>query len=148
MHSVSKGGNLIMNVGPTARGEFDWRARERLDGFAKWMHWNSRSIYGCGAAPDGLAAPNGTILTYNEKTKRLYIHLCDYPMGFLPVAFLDKIEYAQFLHDASEIALRQPSKRHSQSGDQIGELGGLVLPVKKPAVEIPVVECWIKGSEN
>ena len=144
VHSVSKGGNLIMNVGPTARGEFDGRAKERLAGFAKWMHWNSRSIYGCGEAPEGFAAPNGTLLTYNAKTGRLYVHLCDYPMGFLPVAFLDKVEYVQFLHDGSEIALRQPYKRHSQSGDQIGELGGFVLPVKKPDVEIPVVECWLK----
>ena len=144
IHSVSKGGNLIMNVGPTARGEFDWRAKERLEGFAKWMHWNSRSIYGCGVAPDGFDSPNGCLVTYNAKTNRLYIHLCDYPMGFLPVAFLDRVEYAQFLHDGSEIFLRQPTKRHSQSGDQEGELGGLVLPVKKPAVEIPVVECWLK----
>ena len=142
--TVSKGGNLIMNVGPTARGEFDWRAKERLAGFAKWMHWNSRSIYGCGVAPDGFDAPNGCLLTYNAKTNRLYIHLCDYPMGFLPVSFLDKVEYAQFLHDGSEIFLRQPTKRHSQSGDQEGELGGLVLPVRKPAVEIPVIECWLK----
>ena len=146
VHSVSKGGNLIMNVGPTARGEFDWRAKERLAGYAKWMHWNSRAIYGCGAAPEGFAAPDGTLLTYDAKTNRLYIHLCDYPMGFLPVAFLDKIEYAQFLHDGSEIAMRKPRNRHTQSGDQIGELGGLVLPVKKPAeVEIPVVECWLRA---
>ena len=29
---VSKGGNLLLNVGPTARGEFDYRAMERLEG--------------------------------------------------------------------------------------------------------------------
>ena len=65
-------------------------------------------------------------------------------MGFLPVAFLDRVEYAQFLHDGSEIFMRQPTKRHSQDGEQSGELGGLVLPVRKPVVEIPVVECWLK----
>jgi alpha-L-fucosidase len=112
------------------------------------MHWNSRSIYGCGPAPDGLDAPYGTILTYNEKAKRLYIHLFDYPMGFLPLAFLDKIEYAQFLHDGSEVALQPPETRHSQSGDQKGALGGLVLPVKKPAVDCPVIECWLKQTNK
>ena len=144
IHSVSMGGNLIMNVGPTARGEFDDRAKDRLDGFAKWMHVNSRSIYGCGMAPEELVAPAGTILTYNAKRNRPYIHLLDYPMEFLPTAFIEKIEYAQFLHDGSEIKLRQPPKRHSQDGAQNGELGGLVLPVKKPTVEIPVIECWLK----
>ena len=145
-HSVSMGGNLILNVGPTARGEFDMRAQDRLAGIAEWMHFNSRSIYGCGPAPDGFAAPNGTALTYNAKTNRLYLHLYDYPMGFVPLAFLDKIEYAQFLHDGSEIMLVPPEMHHSQSGEQKGALGGMKLPVKKPAVDVPVVEMWLKKS--
>ena len=132
VHSVSFGGNLIMNVGPTARGEFDDRAKERLEGFAKWMHFNSRSIYGCSAAPEGFLAPNGTGLTYNQHTGRLYIHLYDYPMGFLPVEFIDRIEYAQFLHDGSELTLRK------------GKNGGINLPVLKPTIENPVIEVWLK----
>jgi len=144
IHSVSMGGNLIMNVGPTARGEFDWRAKERLAGFADWMRYNSRAIYGCGVAPEGFVAPNGTSLTYNPKTNRLYIHLLDYPMGFLPVGFFDKIEYCQFLHDGSELALQAPPKRHNQSGEQETFLGGIRLPMKKPHVEIPVIEIWLK----
>ena len=141
--TVSKGGNLIMNVGPTARGEFDGRAKERLEGFAKWMHVNARSIYGCTVAPEGITAPNGTAITYNPKTNRAYIHLYDYPMGYLPVGWLDRIEYAQFLHDGSEIFLREPPKRHTQSGDT-HQIGGLVLPMKKPDVSVPVIEVWLK----
>ena len=30
--TVSKGGNLLLNVGPTARGTFDQRAKDRLAG--------------------------------------------------------------------------------------------------------------------
>ena len=144
VHSVSMGGNLILNVGPTARGEFDARAKDRLRGIADWMHFNSRSIYGCGPVPEGFAAPNGTALTYNQKTNRLYLHLYDYPMGFLPLEFLDKIDYAQFLHDGSEVKLVSPAKHHGQSGEQAGALGGIKLPVKKPAVEVPVVEMWLR----
>jgi len=110
------------------------------------MHFNSRSVYGCGMAPGEYVAPNGTALTYNAKTARLYLHLYDYPMGFLPIAFFEKIEYAQFLHDGSEIELRPVQKRHSQGGDQIGAVGGLRLPMKKPPVEVPVVEMWISPS--
>ena len=141
--TVSKGGNLIMNVGPTARGEFDGRAKERLEGFAKWMHANARSIYGCTVAPEGITAPNGTVITYNPKTNRAYIHLYDYPMGMLPIEWLDRIEYAQFLHDGSEIFIRQPPKSHSQTGDT-HQVGGLVLPMLKPDVEVPVIEVWLK----
>ena len=141
--TVSKGGNLIMNVGPTARGEFDERAKARLDGFARWMHWNSRSIYGCTVAPEGITAPNGTAITYNPEKNRAYIHLYDYPMGMLPIEWLDRIEYAQFLHDGSEIFLRKPQERHQQTGDT-HQIGGLVLPILKPDVEVPVIEVWLK----
>ena len=141
--TVSKGGNLILNVGPTARGEFDGRAKDRLEGLARWMHGNARSIYGCTVAPEGLTAPNGTAITYNPKTNRAYIHLYDYPMGRLPVTWLDRIDYAQFLHDGSEIFVRAPPRTHSQTGDT-HQTGYLELPVVKPAVDVPVVELWLK----
>lgn len=143
--TVSKGGNLIMNVGPTARGDLDCRALERLEGFATWMHWNSRSIYGCTMAPEEFVAPNGTVVTYNSKTGRLYIHLLNYPMGTLPIAWWEKIEYAQFLHDGSRILLADPKPYDPQSGD-MHAVGGLRLPVKKPNQIVPVVEVWLKGD--
>ncbi len=139
--TVSKGGNLIMNVGPTARGEFDYRAKDRLEGFAKWMHFNSRAIYGCTEAPKDLAVPNGTAFTYNPKRNTLYIHLYDYPMGFLPIDFWEKVKYAQFLHDGSEIKIRRPPARHGQTGE-VRQLGGLTLPMLKPNVEVPVIEVF------
>ena len=144
--TVSKGGNLIMNVGPTARGEFDERAKERLAGFARWMHWNSRSIYGCTVAPDGITAPNGTAVTYNPQTNRAYIHLYDYPMGYLPVEWIDRVDYAQFLHDGSEIKIRTTkdvSRVHSQTGNT-HQIGGLQTPMVKPNVDVPVVEVWLR----
>ena len=140
--TVSKGGNLILNVGPTARGEFDERAKDRLAGLARWMHWNARSIYGCTVAPDDLTAPNGTALTYNPKTNRAYVHLYDYPMGFLPIEWLDRIEYAQFLHDGSELFVKKAPVRHGQTGD-IKQLGGITLPMLKPNVDVPVIELWL-----
>jgi len=140
--TVSKGGNLIMNVGPTARGEFDGRAKARLDGFAKWMHHNSRSIYGCTQAPDGFSAPNGTALTYNPARNTLYVHLYSYPMGFLPLDFYEKVKYAQFLHDGSEIRIRNPLNIHGQSGE-LKPVGGITLPVLKPDVVVPVVELFL-----
>ena len=143
--TVSKGGNLIMNVGPTARGEFDWRAKERLAGISRWMRVNSRSIYGCTMAPEGLTAPNGTAITYNPKTKRAYIHLYDYPMGYLPVEWHSRIDYAQFLHDGSEILVREPSRPNSQTGNT-HQVGGLALPVVKPEVDVPVIEIWLKEN--
>jgi alpha-L-fucosidase len=137
IESVSKGGNLLLNVGPTARGVFDSRAQERLKAMGDWMKFNNRSIYGCTEAPAGFTAPANTLLTYNPVTKRLYIHLLDYPLGSLTLTNMsDKVKYIQFLHDASEIRFR-PSDE--SKNDLI-----LSLPVIKPASEIPVLEVFLK----
>jgi alpha-L-fucosidase len=42
--TVSKGGNLLLNVGPTGRGEFDAKALDRLRGIGEWMRLHGRSI--------------------------------------------------------------------------------------------------------
>ncbi len=136
--SVSKGGNLLLNVGPTARGTFDYRARERLEAMGEWMKYNSRSVYNCTGAPAGFRAPANTLLTYNPATKRLYIHLLAYPMGAMTLENMaDKVRYIQFLHDASEIRFT------AGSNEQKNNLN-LQLPVKKPPVEIPVLEVILK----
>ena len=146
--TVSKDGNLILNVGPTARGKFDKRAQKRLAGFAEWMELCGRSVYGCTEAPAGFVPPTGTALTYNPETKRLYVHLYDYPMEWLPLRFWDRVEYAQFLHDGSELAVRPPRKHSAQMGEQRNDLGGLILPVVKPDIEVPVVELWLKERKS
>jgi alpha-L-fucosidase len=138
IESVSKGGNLLLNVGPTARGTFDSRAQDRLTARGNWMKVNSRSVYGCTEAPAGFTAPANTLLTYNPVTNRLYVHLLAYPMGRLSLANMaDKVKYVQFLHDASEINMSVP--REGNKNDL-----SLTLPVLKPPVEIPVLEVFLK----
>ncbi len=144
IESVSKGGNLLLNVGPTARGTFDRRADLALEEMGDWMKFNDRSIYGCTQAPDEFVAPDNTLLTYNPKTNRLYVHLLDYPMkNFLMRDLGDKVKYAQFLHDASEIKIGKPSGHWIKQETGENDVN-LLLPVNKPDVEIPVIELFLK----
>ena len=145
IESVSKGGNVLLNVGPTGRGAFDPRVDKALAEMGEWMAYNSRSIYECTQAPEGFTAPPNTVLTYNPKSKRLYLHLLNYPTkNLLLKNFKDKIKYAQFLHDASEIELTEPYS-HWMIKQEFGENDiNLVLPVTKPDVEIPVIELFLK----
>lgn len=131
--STANGGNLILNVGPTARGEFDYRAKNALDSLSYWMHANNKAIYDCTFAPDDFPVPDGDRLTYNPRTRRLYIHLYDYPTdGKLNLSgYSGKVRYAQFLNDNSEVPI-QPGANSSDIT--------LKLPVQKPKYEIPVVE--------
>ena len=152
IHSVSKGGNLIMNVGPTARGRFDARAQSRLRAFGEWMELNARSIYGCTEAPARFKAPDGTILTYNPKTHRLYIHLLVYPGARLACSFCNEIAYAQFLHDASEIMMELHGSDFAQKQSFYKSgcegLSYLKLPAVRPEVRIPVIELILKQGNS
>lgn len=140
IESVSKGGNLLLNVGPTARGDFDARADKALASMGKWMSHNSRAIYGCTQAPDGFEAPENSLLTYNPKTNRLYIHLLDYPLQNLTLSnYKGKVKYAQFLHDASELQITEKYGHWMKEEVGANDLN-LSLPVMKPDYEIPVIE--------
>lgn len=140
IESVSKGGNLLLNVGPTGRGKIDYRAENALHDMGEWMELNSRSIYECTQAPEGFNVPDHSLLTYNPKTNRLYIHLLDYPLqNFNLKGYKGKIKYAQFLHDASEIKITAP-RGHWIKQEQGENDINLSLPVTKPPVEIPVIE--------
>ena len=144
-NTVSKGGNLILNVGPTARGEFDARAKARLAAMGRWMHANGRSIYGCTAAPEAFEPPEYSILTYNPETQRLYVHLVFYPMGALACSFGDKVKWARFLHDGSEIKIQPLNKYLTGRYPEVPK-HNFILPVVKPDVEMPVIEVQLKGN--
>ena len=106
--TVACGGNMIMNVGPTGRGNFDYRADNSLNVYRDWMTLNSRSIYDCTIAEDCFVAPEGTVLTEKFDGTRVYIHIFEYPFKTLSMPSLKgKIKYAQFLHDASEVLFNE-----------------------------------------
>lgn len=144
IESVSKGGNLLLNVGPTGRGEIDHRAENALLQMGDWMKYNGRSIYGCTQAPDEFETPDNSLLTYNPKTNRLYIHLLDYPLqNFTLKGMKGKIKYVQFLHDMSEIQIANPHGAWGKEALAEQDIN-LRLPVVKPNVEILVIEIILK----
>lgn len=146
VNTVSIGGNLLMNVGPTARGYFDHRAVDALGEFGKWMKYNSRSIYGCTMAEPEFVAPRGTRLTQSEDGKRLYVHLLEYPLGFLEMNHLaGKVEYAQFLHDNSEVRYTVGETGHYGEGlSKREDMVAFKIPAVAPNVINPVIEIILK----
>jgi alpha-L-fucosidase len=76
---ASKGGNFLLNVGPTAKGIFPDTSIERLKRIGEWMKENSESIYGTTASPF-------RSLPWGRCTQRkiaggsmLYLHVFDWP---------------------------------------------------------------------
>ncbi|MGI6418685.1 MAG: alpha-L-fucosidase [Thermoguttaceae bacterium] len=78
---ASKGGNYLLNVGPTAAGEIPAASVERLAGIGQWMKANGESIYATKASPFA-KTPWGrcTQKSLDGKT-RLYLHVFDWPAG-------------------------------------------------------------------
>jgi alpha-L-fucosidase len=142
---VSKDGNLLLKVGPTARGNFDPRAVESLRGVGEWMKLHSRSIYGAG--PAEWTPPADARYTYGNN--RLYLHLFSWPFEYVHLPGLaGKVEYAQSLNDASEVAMLElGSDRQAIGTTQGSQPAGtltLKLPVQRPEVAVPVVELFLK----
>lgn len=102
---VSKSGNLLLNVGPTALGEIQPENVAILEAIGRWMDVNSASIYGCGRA--NLPKPDWG--RYTQRGHTLYAHIFNKPPG--PIALLglqDKIRQARLLADGSEVSLARP----------------------------------------
>lgn len=139
---VSKGGNLLLNVGPNARGEIDPGSSDRLAGVGEWMRVHGRSIYGCTQVPDelGLTPPDGVRATWNPDTRRVYLHLPQWPAHALRIpGWEGKVAYAQLLNDASELLVNVPNL---VDGPAPGELH-LSLPAERPDVLSPVIELFL-----
>lgn len=76
---ASKGGNFLLNIGPTAEGTIRQTEADRLAHIGRWMKVNAESIHGTGASilP---STPWGrcTINRDGEQTT-LYLHVFDWP---------------------------------------------------------------------
>jgi alpha-L-fucosidase len=73
---ASKGGNYLLNVGPTAEGVIPDASVERLAAIGKWMQTNGEAIYGT------TAGPFTTQLTFGRATSKpgkLYLHVFEWP---------------------------------------------------------------------
>ena len=146
---VSKGGNLLLNVGPTGRGDFDRRALDRLAGIGAWMKRHARSIYGCTQAPEDIRCPDDCRFTYDPERNRLFLHVFSWPFRHIHLDGIGgRLEYAQLLNDASEVKMLRSipqASYHAMTEERASELITLELPVRKPDVAVPVIELFLKG---
>ena len=112
---ASKGGNYLLNIGPTSEGLFPPESVDRLRDIGKWMKLNSESIYGTSASPfSQLNWGRCTQKMVGDKTY-LYLHVFDRPSNgklVLPGVANEPLE-AYFLADPDKQNL--PVKRHEDA---------------------------------
>jgi alpha-L-fucosidase len=73
---ASKGGNYLLNVGPTPEGVLPPEAVRILGEVGAWTKINGAAIYGTSASPLKLQPAWGRV---TEKGDKLYLHVFDWP---------------------------------------------------------------------
>ena len=102
---ASKGGNYLLNVGPTQMGLFPDASVERLKEIGTWMKVNGEAIYGTQASPfKQLDWGRCTLKKVDDKTL-IYLHVFDFPEdGILKVPGLTSEVNAAY-------SLKSPEKK-------------------------------------
>ena len=133
---ASKGGNFLLNVGPTAEGVIPDASVERLAAIGKWMKVNSESIYGTTASPLG-KLPWGRC---TAKPGKLYLHVFDWPTNL-------KLEVPGLKNQVTKAYLLSDKKRTTLSvRRELKDKIAIKIPREAPDAVNTVVVLEIKDK--
>ena len=134
---ASKGGNYLLNVGPTAKGEIPPESIERLKGVGAWMKVNGESIYGTHASPFKRLNWGRCTLKPAGQDTLLYLHVLNWPAdGKLVVPGLaNEVKSAELLAGGAKLGVEKSA-------------GGPVLtvPATAPDAICSTIRLLIKGK--
>lgn len=142
----SKGGNLLLNLSPTAKGDFPKVQRDILEEVGEWMEINSESIYGCGKS-EFIKPEWGR---YTQNGNKLYAHIMEEPIGALCLSGVDKdrVKKARRLSDGFEMITMTPWVAKEFSNElflNYGEPEWMTFtfgPSVDTVIEIELLENW------
>ena len=122
---VSKNGNLLLNVGPDAKGNIPKQSLDILKAIGEWMNKNGDSVYKCGIS--NASKPEWG--RYTQKDNLLYAHILEKGIGPINLTGLNgKIKKARLLSDASEVQVKQFWNTTEFKDDVFVNFPGLDLP--------------------
>jgi alpha-L-fucosidase len=134
---ASKGGNFLLNVGPTAEGEFPAASVERLRDIGRWMDVNGEAIHGTTASPWETLAWGRCTQRSESGSTTLYLHVFDWPADGVLVlpGLVNESVRASLLADFG-----QPLAVSRRDSDTL-----IALPPRAPDAVCSVVALEIRG---
>jgi len=130
---VSKGGNFLLNVGPTSEGLIPQASIDRLRYVGRWMKKNSEAIYGTTANPFSWLPWGRATL----KGNKLYLHVYDWPRdGMLKLPLRNKVNKAYLLVDPENQLKVESNKEHVE----------ISVPAEAPDSVISIVTLEFEGT--
>ena len=120
---ASKGGNFLLNVGPTGEGEIPGASVERLAAVGAWMRTNARAIHGTQANPFPESPAWGRVTRARnpDGSDRLYLHVFDWPAG-------GKLRLAGLLTAPTAVQILGQRTRNLWPSEQSGDTTVFSLP--------------------
>jgi len=137
--TASRGGNYLLNVGPTSAGVIPPESVERLADVGRWMHANGESIYSTSANPYPYDVSWGVL---TSKPGRLYLHVFHWPGRELEMyGLLNKVQHASLLATGAAVPF-------AQKGDPASGFTSLklTLPPSAPDPDDSVVALDVGGK--
>jgi len=102
---ASKGGNFLLNVGPTAEGLIPQPSIERLREIGEWMGSNGESIYGTSASPFFKLFWGRCTKKEDGEDQILYLHVFDFPENgrILVPGLRNEVKSVQILRNSTKV---------------------------------------------
>jgi alpha-L-fucosidase len=141
---VSKGGNMLLNVGPDAPGNIPAESQQILEDIGQWMKLNGASIYSCGNS----ALPKPEWGRYTRSGNKVYAHVYEPPIGplYLPRIAAGEVKRLRLLRDMSELKLSSGWMIHSYKGLTFVDTDALVHDCILPDAIDTVIEIELKEN--
>ena len=138
---AAKGGNYLLNVGPTAEGLIPQESVDILGKVGEWMKVNSECIYGTQASPFKTEFKWGNI---TQKQGKLYLGIFNWPTtDFYLEGLKNKVKKAYLLADKEQKALPVKASYNKKTGHYRLKID---LPQTAPDKVVSVVVLEIEGS--
>ncbi len=135
---ASKGGNFLLNVGPTELGEFPTESVNILSEMGEWMKINGESIYGTKASPWGIFEWGRCTIKETKNGTSVYFHVFDWPgNGKLSITgFKSSVVSSKLLSSAAKV-------KAAVSKDNVLTLH---LPAEEPDTVASVIRVDVRGK--
>jgi len=134
---ASKGGNFLLNVGPTDLGEFPQESVDLLARMGQWMKVNGEAVYGTKASPWGLFDWGRCTKKETNKGTALYFSVFNWPAD-------GKLSIPGLKNGVSSAVLLATGTKLRTSGSGLGLT--ILLPSKAPDPIASVIKVEVRGK--